>query len=159
MSQKEHKYTNKVIWTGNKGEGTATYSSYNRNHTLSIEHKLDILCSADTPFRGDGTKHNPEDMLLYALSSCHMLWFLHFCADNGIVVTAYVDQAEGLMIEKEGGGGYFKEVTLNPSVTITNPNQIDLANSLHQRANEKCFIANSCNFPVKHRPVCIASND
>lgn len=155
MAQKEHRYTTHVEWTGNQGEGTATYTSYNRNHTLSIANKVDILCSADTPFRGDGSRHNPEDMLVYALSSCHMLWFLHFCADHGIIVTQYTDKAEGIMVEKEGGGGHFIEVVLHPLVTITNGSQIDLANSLHDRAHEKCFIANSCNFPVKHIPQCV----
>lgn len=155
MAQKEHRYTTKVVWTGNQGSGTSTYTSYNRNHTLSIDHKADLLCSADTPFRGDGTKHNPEDMLVYALSSCHMLWFLHFCADNGIVVVDYTDQAEGIMIEKEGGGGHFKTVILHPKVTITDQNQIELANSLHDKAHEKCFIANSCNFPVQHQAECM----
>jgi len=156
MAQKEHHYHTKVVWTGNQGEGTSTYTSYNRNHTLSIENKVDLLCSADTPFRGDGSKHNPEDMLLYALSSCHMLWFLHFCADKGIVVKAYTDAAEGIMVEKEGGGGHFKAVILHPNVSITDASQMELANNLHEKAREKCFIANSCNFPVQHLPICSA---
>jgi organic hydroperoxide reductase OsmC/OhrA len=85
-----------------------------------------------------------------------MLWFLHFCADSGIVVTDYKDTPIGTMIENTGGGGRFTEVTLQPVVTITDKSQIEKANSLHAKANEKCFIANSCNFPVKHKPTCVA---
>ncbi|HWY38194.1 MAG TPA: OsmC family protein [Bacteroidia bacterium] len=151
---KEHHYKANVTWTGNKGEGTKDYKAYERNYTISIENKPDMYGSADTPFRGDGTKYNPEDLLLTSLSVCHMLWFLHFCADNGIIVTAYTDKPTGTMIENTGGGGRFTEVTLHPVVTITDNTQIEKANSLHAEANKKCFIANSCNFPVKHVPVC-----
>ena len=152
---KEHHYKATIVWTGNKGNGTKDYKSYDRNHVISIKNKIDISGSSDAPFRGDISKHNPEDLLLSSLSSCHMLWFLHFCADNGITVVNYKDNAIGTMIEKESGGGHFKEVTLNPVVTITDKTQIDKANSLHKDANKKCFIANSCNFPVNHNPTCL----
>ncbi|MGZ3863872.1 MAG: OsmC family protein [Bacteroidia bacterium] len=153
---KEHHYTANIVWTGNKGEGTKTYTSYDRNYTISVMNKPDINGSADIPFRGDGTKYNPEDFLLCSLSTCHMLWFLHFCADNGIIVTDYKDTPKGTMIQNAGGGGHFTEVILNPAVTITDASKTELANSLHAKANEKCFIANSCNFPVKHNPSCVA---
>ncbi|MBA2612629.1 MAG: OsmC family protein [Bacteroidetes bacterium] len=153
--KKEHHYKTTVKWTGNLGQGTVDARYYSRDHTISIKNKTDILASSDTPFRGDGTKHNPEDLLLSALSECHMLWYLHICADNGITITDYVDNAEGIMEENEGGGGQFKEVTLYPLVTITNADQIEKANALHSMANKKCFIANSVNFPVKHQPKCI----
>ncbi len=155
---KEHHYKATIVWTGNKGQGTKDYQSYDRNYTISIENKPDIVGSADTPFRGDGIKYNPEDFFLSSLSVCHMLWFLHFCADNKIVVTDYKDNPIGTMIENTGGGGHFTEVTLLPIVTITDKTQIEKANSLHTEANKKCFIANSCNFPVLHKPTCIAQN-
>ncbi|MDP1799858.1 MAG: OsmC family protein [Bacteroidota bacterium] len=153
--KKEHHYKSTITWTGNTGQGTIDAKSYSRNHTVSIKNKVDILASSDIPFRGDGTRHNPEDFLLSALSQCHMLWYLHICADNGITVVEYVDNAEGTMEENEGGGGQFKEVTLFPTVTITNADHIEQANALHAVANKKCFIANSCNFPVKHQANCI----
>jgi organic hydroperoxide reductase OsmC/OhrA len=149
---KQHHYTTTIKWTGNKGTGTSRYDEYERNHTLSINNKADILCSSDTPFRGDGTKHNPEDMLLASLSSCHMLWYLHLCADAGVVVTDYTDQATGTMIEVTGGGGHFTEVVLRPVVTVKDASMIAKANELHDKAHEKCFIANSCNFPIRHEP-------
>lgn len=152
--KKEHHYKATIRWTGNPGQGTTNAAAYSRDHTISIANKADIYASSDTPFRGDGTKHNPEDLLLSSLSECHMLWYLHICADNGIAVMEYVDNAEGIMIQNEDGGGQFKEVTLNPVVTITNPDQIEKANALHHEANKKCFIANSVNFPVKHKVKC-----
>lgn len=152
---KQHHYATTITWTGNKGEGTTRYDAYERAHTLSVTGKPDILCSSDTPFRGEASKHNPEDMLLAALSSCHMLWYLHLCADAGIIVTAYTDHATGVMEQDAGGGGHFKEVMLHPVVTITDPAMIDKAIALHNGAHNKCFIANSVNFPVRHVPECL----
>jgi organic hydroperoxide reductase OsmC/OhrA len=151
---KQHHYKTTVAWTGNWGAGTTRYDGYDRNHTFSVENKANILCSSDAAFRGDGTRHNPEDMLVYSLSSCHMLWYLHLCADEGVIVTDYTDQATGTMLESPGGGGRFVEVTLHPSVKVKDASMIDKANELHNKAHEKCFIANSCNFPVKHEPQC-----
>lgn len=151
---KQHSYTVNVQWTGNNGTGTSAYDAYERSHTISIENKPDILASSDTPFRGDNTKHNPEDFLVSSLSTCHMLWYLHLCADAGVIVTDYTDHATGIMIQTEKGGGYFTEVTLNPVVTVTNESMIVKANELHNIARERCFIANSMNFPVHHQPVC-----
>lgn len=155
MSKKHH-YTTTVTWTGNKGEGTTRYDSYERSHTLSVTNKPELQCSSDTPFRGDGTKYNPEDMLLYSLSSCHMLWYLHLCADAGIVVTAYADNATGVLDMAAPGGARFTEVVLHPVVTITDAARIDEANAMHHKAHEACFIAKSVNFPVRQEPVCVA---
>lgn len=153
----QHHYKTTIRWTGNKGEGTVNYRAYERGHVVSIDHKTDIHGSSDAAFRGDATKHNPEDLLISSLSACHMLWYLHLCAEAGIVVTDYLDRATGTMTETATGGGRFTEVILNPSVTITDESMIDKANELHIRANELCFIANSVNFPVRHRPMTIAN--
>ncbi len=155
---KTHHYHSTVTWTGNKGSGTSNYLSYSRDHVIAIENKPDLLGSSDTVFRGDGTKHNPEDMLLASLSVCHMLWYLHLCANAGIIVTAYTDTPSGVLQEREGGGGQFTEVNLHPQVTITDDKYIDLALGLHERAHECCFIANSVNFPVKHEPRIVIEN-
>ncbi len=152
---KSHTYQLDIIWTGNNGQGTADYAAYRRDYTLICENKPHLFCSADSPFRGDHTKYNPEDMFLSALSSCHMLWYLHLCADEGIIVTEYHDHATGLMTESHnGGGGKFIEVLLTPRVTITEASKVDRANELHHAAHERCFIANSCNFPIVHQPEC-----
>jgi organic hydroperoxide reductase OsmC/OhrA len=153
--KREHTYRTHLTWTGNTGSGTTAYNSYQRSHTLSVENKQDILCSSDATFRGDKTKFNPEELFLASLSACHMLWYLHCCADNGITVVDYNDNAIGTMMESENDGGHFTEVTLHPLVTILEKNLIEKANSLHKDANKKCFISNSCNFPVMHKPICI----
>jgi organic hydroperoxide reductase OsmC/OhrA len=119
-----------------------------------VSDKPDISGSADPAFRGDKTKHNPEELLLASLSSCHMLSYLHLCAVAGVVVTDYIDHATGIMIETSAGGGRFSEATLNPIVTVTEDSMTQKANELHKKANEICFIANSVNFPVHHKPTC-----
>lgn len=154
---KEHTYEATIIWTGNKGTGTSDYATYGREFTLQIANKSDLFCSADVPFRGDKTKHNPEDFFLASFSSCHMLWYFHLCADAGIQVVSYKDEPIGKMIQ-DPNGGRFTSVVLHPKVIITDSTRIDEANSLHQEAHKQCFIANSCNFPVTHQPTCI-SND
>lgn len=147
-------YTLQLEWTGNRGTGTLDYRSYSRDHIISREGKPDIAGSADPSFRGNAARYNPEELLVAALSSCHMLWFLHLCADAGIVVTGYTDSPTGTLIEQADGGGKFKEVVLYPKVIITDGSRIEQANALHPRAHELCFIARSCNFPVHHQPVC-----
>jgi organic hydroperoxide reductase OsmC/OhrA len=151
---KEHHYLVEIEWTGNSGTGTTSYKSYERSHTLRVAGKVEIHCSSDPNFRGDKTKHNPEELFVASISSCHMLWFLHLCAVNDIVVTDYVDNAIGIMEEMPSGEGRFVSVTLNPIVNITEASKSELANKLHEEANRKCFIANSCNFKISHNPVC-----
>lgn len=151
---KQHHYKATIQWTGNLGSGTSAYTAYSRNHTISIDGKEMIKGSSDPAFRGDRSRYNPEEMLVISLSTCHMLWYLHLCAEAGVVVMDYTDEASGIMIETPNGGGRFSEVTLHPNVTVANPTMIEKANELHEKANELCFIANSCNFPVHHKPAC-----
>lgn len=152
-NRKKRHYKLTVRWTGNQGEGTKSYNVYERSHLISAENKPDISASSDPAFRGDTTKYNPEELLLASLSGCHLLWYLHLCADNGIVVVDYIDNPTGTMEETENRGGRFTEVTLNQTVTVADKSMIEKANELHKKANELCFIANSVNFLVKHNPV------
>ncbi|MBU2527081.1 MAG: OsmC family protein [Bacteroidetes bacterium] len=154
---KKHKYEIKIEWTGNEGSGTLNYKSYKRNHKIIAEGKYDkIKGSSDPSFLGDKTRYNPEDLFLSSLSACHMLWYLHLCSAHNIVVTEYVDAATGILEETENGSGKFTEVTLNPKVRIKEQNMIEKANKLHEEANKMCFIANSCNFKISHKPHTIA---
>lgn len=147
-SSGEHRYEIRVSWSGE----TRSYDSYSRAHRVEIAGKPDITASSDPAFRGDADLPNPEDMLLAALSSCHMLWYLHLCAVKGVVVTAYADRAEATMLQAPRAGR-FTEVVLHPVVTITPDSDAELAESLHERAHAECFIANSVNFPVRREPV------
>lgn len=145
-----HHYSLTVKWTGNTGTGTSGYKAYERSHSVTADLKTEINMSSDPAFRGDKTKHNPEELLLASLSSCHMLWYLHLCAEAGVIVTGYYDNATAVMMETPGGGGQFAEATLNPVVTVTEAAMVEKANALHKKANELCFIARSVNFPVRH---------
>ncbi len=151
----QHHYKLGVSWTGNLGAGASAYDSYGRDHVITCEGKPDLQASSDPYFRGDASRYNPEDLFLAAISSCHMLWYLHLCADAGIVVTSYNDNAEGIMNSGGDDPGRFIEVNLNPVAKISDPLRMDEANQLHDKAREKCFISNSCNFPIAHHPRCI----
>jgi organic hydroperoxide reductase OsmC/OhrA len=152
--EKQHVYRISMVWAGNKGTGTSSYTAYSRDHILQAPGKPEIPGSSDPSFRGSPDRYNPEELFVSTLSSCHMLWYLHLCAVNGIVVTDYRDEAKGIMTETADGGGRFIEVVLYPVVTITEAAQIVRAMELHREAGDICFIANSVNFPVKHMPKC-----
>ena len=150
---KHHRYESTVRWTGNKGTGTSAYRAYSRDHEIVSSGKPAILASSDPAFNGDATRYNPEVLLVAALSTCHMLWYLHLCAVNKVVVLDYEDRASGTMEETEDGGGRFVEVTLRPEITVTAESGLETAKRLHHDAHEKCFVANSVNFPVGCEPV------
>jgi len=147
-----HRYDVTLTWTGNSGAGTSGYRDYSRAHEVTAAGPPPIAASSDPALRGDAARWNPEQLLTAALSQCHMLWYLHLCADAGVVVTEYSDQAHGAMTQTGDGGGHFTEVVLRPRVTVASPDMVDAATRLHETANSLCFIANSVNFPVRHQP-------
>jgi organic hydroperoxide reductase OsmC/OhrA len=149
----EHAYALTAEWTGNRGGGTTGYREYGRNVVLRVDGKPELLASADTPFRGDADRWNPEELLLAALSECHLLSYLHVAVKHGVVVTGYSDAATGEMTVTPDGAGRFTRVDLHPTVTLADESQRELADSLHGQANRLCFIANSVAFPVHHSPV------
>ena len=150
--EKKHHYHATITWTGNRGSGTSSYRAYGRDHEISAPGKPVIMASSDPAFHGDPARYNPEDLLVASLSECHMLWYLHLCAVNKVVVVDYRDEASGTMEETAGGGGRFTEVTLRPVITVTAESDVAVAKHLHHEAHEKCFIANSVNFPVRCDP-------
>lgn len=155
---KTHHYSVKTIWSDKTGYGTKNYKSYSRNHKICIDGKKDLRLTSDPSFLGDKTLHNPEELFLASLSSCHMLWYLHLCSANEITVDAYNDEAEGVMREEKDGSGKFESVSLNPRVTIREREKRKLAEELHAEANRYCFIANSCNFKISHNAEIIIEN-
>jgi len=146
---KSHRYATTLTWTGDTGEGTASYRAYERSYEVAAEGKPVLLGSSDPGFRGDPGRWNPEELLLASISSCHQLWYLHLCAVNGVVVVAYRDVATAVMVEDETGGGRFESATLRPRVAIA-AGDPERALALHREASAKCFVANSLNFPVRH---------
>jgi len=147
-----HRYAVRSTWTGNTGSGTTGYRDYRRDVTVSVSGKHDLLASADRAFHGDRSRWNPEDMLLAALSECHLLSYLHACTARGVIVTDYVDDAEGTL-RVDGNAGRFESAMLRPRVSVADPSMIEAAVRAHEDAHEWCFIANSVSFPVEVDPV------
>jgi len=155
---RSHNYEIRLTWSGNLGEGTASYRGYSRNHEIRVEGKPALAGSSDPAFRGDPSRYNPEELLVASLSACHMLSYLHLCAVNGVVVTGYVDSASGMMEERPDGGGALTEAMLRPAVTVSAESDAAKALALHEQAHHLCFIANSVNFPVRHEARIIREN-
>lgn len=149
---KTHEFTANIDWTGNRGQGTVAYRAYDRTWNLAVPGKPVIACSNDPNLGGDPGKYNPEDLLIASLSSCHMLWYLHLCAVNGVVVTGYRDAAWGSMVMHKDGSGEFVRVVLRPSIVIAPGSDPGRAEALHSEAHKFCFIARSVNFPVDCEP-------
>jgi len=147
-----HRYAPRLRWTGDLGAGTATFRGYARAHEVLADGKPPIAGSSDPAFRGDAARWNPEELLVASLSQCHMLWYLHLCADAGVVVTGYEDSPVGVMEEDADGGGRFVEVVLRPKVVVAKAGMAEPAGVLHDGAHAKCFIASSVAFPVRHEP-------
>jgi organic hydroperoxide reductase OsmC/OhrA len=154
--QLTHSYAVSTEWTGNRGTGTSSYRAYGRENILRAEGKHEIEASSDPTFHGSAERWNPEELLLAALSQCHLLSYLHVAASHGIVVTGYIDSAVGTMETTDDGGGHFTSVTLRPVVTIQGGDAA-VALELHEEAARKCFIAASVNFPVGHEPRTIVA--
>lgn len=152
MAGKTHRYAVSIEWTGNTGQNTRTYRGYARSHEISAPGKPTIHGSADSSFHGDPACWNPEELLVASLSACHKLWYLALCAQAGVSVLSYRDQAEGEMRERDDGSGEFTRVVLRPHVVIEPQSDIAVAQSLHDHAHEMCFIARSINFEVSHEP-------
>src|SRR5882757_2452263 len=141
-----HRYTVEVTWPGNTGTGTSGYRDFSRDHEVRGDGKPVLPGSSDPAFRGDPGRYNPEELLVAALSQCHLLWFLHLAATAGVVVTGYTDRPEGTMTENADGAGEFTEVVLRPAVTVAEAGMVDAVAGLHERAHQMCFIARSVNF-------------
>jgi organic hydroperoxide reductase OsmC/OhrA len=152
MAYGEHQYRVSVEWTGNQGSGTSGYREYARDHIIRAGEKPEIAGSSDAAFRGDARRWNPEDLLVAAASACHKLWYLHLCSDAGVVVLAYTDDAQGTMLDS-ADEGRFTGIVLRPRVVIRAGGDAQLAAKLHHAAHEKCYVANSVNFPIRCEPV------
>ncbi len=148
-----HTYRATVRWTGDLGQGTRSYHGYSRDHLIEFSGKAPILATSGLAPRSSPDRVNPDELLVASLSSCHMLWYLHLCAESGIVVTFYEDSAEAVLQLVEGGGGTFVSATLRPRVRISE-GSVEVARKLHEDAHRRCFIANSVRFPVHVEPTC-----
>lgn len=146
----EHDYTARVVWTGNRGQGTATYKGYDRTWQIETPGKPVVPCSNDPLLGGDPTLHNPEDLLIASLSSCHMLWYLHLASEAGIAVMAYQDDPLAVGETERGGAGRFLRATLRPRITVPEGTDLSVADAIHHEIHKTCYIARSVNFPVDY---------
>lgn len=147
----EHDFTVSVEWTGNRGSGTSGPRAFGRDAELSAPGREPIAASAARAFHGDADRWNPEELLMAALSECHLLSYLYAATRAGVVVEAYTDAATGVLEVDDDGAGRFREVTLHPLVTISTGDP-GVASALHEEAARLCFIRNSVAFPVHHEP-------
>ncbi|WP_348823029.1 OsmC family protein [Flavobacterium aestuarii] len=150
----KHLFKAKLNWTSIPKETISTSKKHFKNHQIAIEGKEILNLSPAKAFKGDPSLYNPEDLLLSSVVSCHMMSYLYVCSQNGIDVVSYQDNAEATLEVSENGSGRFIEVRLYPKVVIQQKEKITEALSLHNKANELCFIANSCNFKIVHNPSC-----
>jgi organic hydroperoxide reductase OsmC/OhrA len=151
---KTHHFESHLVWIGAEQGGTTSYEAYSRRFRVDIAGKPPIVGSAAPPFLGESDLHNPEDLLVAALSACHFLSYAALCARSGIRVLAYEDHATGRMGQVDRVTR-FTEVVLHPSVVVAPGSDVDKAMMLHARAHSICFIANSVNFDVKNEPTIV----
>ncbi|WP_323006122.1 OsmC family protein [Pseudorhodobacter sp.] len=145
-----HEYTSRVVWTGNTGAGTAHYTAYARTWDIAVPGKPVVHCSNDPLLGGDPGKMNPEDLLLSALSACHMLWYLHYASEAGLIVTRYNDTPVAVAEVGKGGAGRFVSAQLRPVIGLALGADLAEAEAIHHRIHQVCFIARSVNFPVTY---------
>jgi len=145
----EAHYYSKLIWSGGALGPTESVETYSREFRAEIDGKPPLRGSADPAFHGDPTLYNPEDLLMIALSSCHMLSYLAVCAHAGITVVSYEDSAVGTLARRDGRVKFI-DVLLRPKVVLEDGSDIARAEALHEKAHNICVIVNSVNFPVRH---------
>lgn len=150
----KHLFNAELHWHLEDDSIATSRKKYTKSHSIVIDGKDLLHVSAAKAFKGDPALYNPEDLLLSSVVSCHMMSYLYVCNQNGIDVVSYQDRAEATLEVLENGSGRFTEVRLFPHVIIRNREQMAEALLLHKKANELCFIANSCNFPILHQPSC-----
>lgn len=152
MDNRSLAYAAALTWTGNTGSGTSHYTAYDRQYQVRIAGKADLVGSADPTFRGDPTRHNPEELFLVAVGACHMLTYLGICARRGVQVLAYQDAVTGTVRLDPAGGGAFEEIVLRPAVTVARADEEPLALQLHDAAHRACLVAASCRVRITCRP-------
>lgn len=149
---KHHDFTTAISWTGNRGSGTSAYRAYDRTWDIAVPGKPVVHCSNDPMLGGDPTLMNPEDLMLSALSACHMLWYLHLASEAGIAVQAYTDTPIGQGESTPDGAGRFVRATLHPRIEVPTGTDLARAEAIHHEIHKVCFIARSVNFPVDYAP-------
>jgi organic hydroperoxide reductase OsmC/OhrA len=140
------------VWT--RGDAPFTYEGYGRDHEVALGSGMRVTASAAPAFRGSADKPNPEELLVAALSSCHMLTFLAIASKKGLTVERYEDEADGLLERGPDRKLWVTKVELCPRVTWggekrPTPEELE---ALHAQAHAECFIASSVRTEITVRP-------
>jgi organic hydroperoxide reductase OsmC/OhrA len=151
-----HEYKATVLWT--RGDAVFTDNRYSRGHVWKFDGIEIPGSSAPSSVKlpySVAEAVDPEEALVAAVSSCHMLFFLAFAGQDGFTVDRYEDAAVGAMTRNERGKLFVSKVTLNPAVTFSGAKRPaeDAVAALHHRAHEECFIANSVRSEVVVAPT------
>lgn len=130
------------------------YETYNRDHTWGFEGGVSVPASAAPAYQGSADRVDPEEALVAAISSCHMLTFLALAARKRLPIDVYEDHAVGVMEKNADGKLAITRVALRPRIVWggTPPSEAEVAR-LHEQAHEHCFIANSVRTEVRVEPA------
>jgi organic hydroperoxide reductase OsmC/OhrA len=154
-----HYFEAQLTWTGASAAGSPSEESatgrtdgtHRREFRGDVSGKPSLFLSAAPEYRGDASRHNPEDLLVLSLASCHALAYLSLCEKCRLEVRSYEDHPVG-ELAKHDGAIRFTKVRLRPRVVFAPGADLVRAEKLHADARRYCFIANSVNFPVEHAP-------
>lgn len=152
-----HRYEARISWQ--RGGAKFTDNRYSRGHEWSFDGGVTVSASS-SPLtvkvpHSVAEAVDPEEALVAATSSCHMLWFLSLAGRRGFVVDRYADDAFGVMEKNADGKVAFTRITLRPQIEFVGeklPSAAEIA-ALHHSAHEECFIANSlkCDVVIEGR--------
>ncbi len=149
-------YEATISWNIKDGEDF-TARKYSRAHRWTFDGGADVPASASPAVVGtvysDPAGVDPEEALVAALASCHMLFFLDLASRSGVSVTSYVDHAVGQVGKRDDGNVAMLSATMRPKITFAGATDAATLEALHHKAHELCYIANSVNFPVTVEPV------
>ena len=151
----QHLFEGELHWTGQAGEDEHGKLKLERSFVLRFKGVTPVEGSSPAVFRGDGSRHNPETLMVSSLMACHHLTYLSACERAGVRVLEYRDSGTGTLGMKDGKMRMV-QVVLWPQVRIADASQVDLARELHAKAHANCFMANSVNFEVKVEPAVTA---
>ena len=146
-----HVYTAVVSWSASPEEHRT--GRYSRRHEWRFDGGEVVAASAGPDVPGaDPTAVDPEEALVAAVSSCHMLFFLSIAQKHGLIVTAYEDEAEGVMSANERGKLYVSTITLRPKIAFEGAADPAVIDQVHHLAHDECYLANSIRGDIVVQP-------
>jgi organic hydroperoxide reductase OsmC/OhrA len=135
-------YKAKITWA-TTGE-SFTYETYSRAHAITFGSGTEITASSAPEYKGHADQVNPEEQLIGAISSCHMLTFLAIAAKKSLEVIRYKDEASCYLEKDETGGLSVTRAVLRPEIAFADKApDAETLTRMHESAHRNCFIARS----------------